>query len=100
MKIYKNPWASHECYFVKSGTAKSYKNEASKSCGYDIVLLENGWCVHKSEYYNKTINEMPFVCSSNTSLRSIIEKAILNEVLSMVEGAKMLMEEDSSDEVD
>lgn len=100
MKIYKNPWTSHERYFVKSGATKSYKNEASKSRGYDIILLENGWRIHKSEYDNKTINEMPFVCSSNTSLKSIIEKAILNKVLSMIEGAKMLMEENLSDEAD
>lgn len=36
MKIYKNPWVTRESYFVKTGTAKSAKMEASKSSGYSI----------------------------------------------------------------
>lgn len=40
MKIYKNPWVTRESYFVKTGTAKSAKMEASKSSGYSIALRD------------------------------------------------------------
>ena len=36
MKVYKNPFVSRECYFVKTGKGHSYKMEASKSKGYIV----------------------------------------------------------------
>lgn len=93
MKIYKNPWASHECYFVKCGPARSYRNEASKSGGYDIILTEKGWVIRKAEYYNMTIKEMPLICESRETLQSLIAKTVLDHALNCIDGAKMLTEE-------
>ena len=95
MKIYKNTWSSNECYFVKSGTVKN-KSKIARSCGYEIILLENGWNIRESEYYDKTLENMPFFCSSEESLETIIKKAILNEVLPVIEGTKMITEEDEN----
>lgn len=54
---------------------------------------KNGWNIRESEYYDKTLEDMPFFCSSEESLETIIKKAILNEVLPVIEGTKMITEE-------
>lgn len=54
---------------------------------------DNGWNIRESEYYDKTLEDMPFFCSSEESLETIIKKAILNEVLPVIEGTKMITEE-------
>ena len=71
----------------------SKKSKIARSCGYEIILLENGWNIRESEYYDKTLEDMPFFCSSEESLETIIKKAILNEVLPVIEGTKMITEE-------
>lgn len=78
--------------FRKSGTVKN-KSKIARSCGYEIILLENGWSIRESEYYDKALEDMPFFCSSEESLETIIQKAILNEVLPVIEGTKMITEE-------
>lgn len=40
MKVYKNPFVSRECYFVKTGKGHSYKMEASKSKGYIVEFID------------------------------------------------------------
>lgn len=39
MKIYRNPFVSYPCYFVKTGAGWSGRAEASKSKGYCVEQL-------------------------------------------------------------
>lgn len=94
MKIYKNPWVSRECYFVKTGAAKSAKNEASKSKGYEIDYWDGKWKVRKAEFYNISLADMPVIVENKVSIQAAIEKAILDTVLGFVEVAKMDLEEE------
>lgn len=87
MKIYKNPWVTRESYFIKTGAAKSAKAEASKSAGYSIDFWGGRWNVRKAEYYNKSLAEMPILIESKVSLQSIIDEAILDTVLGLVDDA-------------
>ena len=89
MKIYKNPWVTRESYFVKTGTAKSAKMEASKSSGYSIDFLDGKWVVRKTAYYNKSLSEMPVVLENKCSLQARIDRAIVDTVLEFVAVAKM-----------
>ena len=89
MKIYKNPWVTRESYFVKTGTAKSAKMEASKSSGYSIDFWNGKWVVRKTAYYNKSLSEMPVVIENRTNIQAIIDRAILSAVLDLVGEAKM-----------
>lgn len=89
MKIYKNPWVTRESYFVKTGTAKSSKMEASKSSGYSIDFWDGKWVVRKIAYYNKSLSEMPVVIENRTNIQAIIDRAILSAVLDLVGEAKM-----------
>lgn len=89
MKIYKNPWVTRESYFVKTGTAKSAKMEASKSSGYSIDFWDGKWVVRKTDYYNKSLSEMPVVIENRTNIQAIIDRAILSAVLDLVGEAKM-----------
>lgn len=89
MKIYKNPWVTRESYFVKTGTAKSAKMEASKSSGYSIDFWDGKWVVRKTTYYNKSLSEMPVVIENRTNIQAIIDRAILSAVLDLVGEAKM-----------
>lgn len=93
MKIYKNPWVTRESYFVKTGTAKSAKMEASKSSGYSIGysidFWDGKWVVRKTAYYNKSLSEMPVVLENKCSLQARIDRAIVDTVLEFVAEAKM-----------
>ena len=85
MKIYKNPFVSRECYFVKTGKAFSYKNEGSKSKGYAIDFIDGKWEVREANYYDSSLrDEMPIVAENRVSIQSVIENAILNAVLDLV----------------
>ena len=84
MKVYKNPWVTRECYFVKTGAAKSAKMEGAKSSGYVIDFWEDEWIVRKSTIYNKSLTEMPVVFENRVALQSYIDKTILDTVLSFV----------------
>lgn len=88
MKIYKNPWVTRESYFIKTGAAKSAKAEASKSAGYSIDFWGGRWNVRKAEYYNKSLAEMPILIESKVSLQAIIDEAILNIVLGLLDNAR------------
>lgn len=89
MKIYKNPYVTRESYFVKTGTAKSAKMEATKSSGYSIDFWDGKWVVRKTAYYDKTLSEMPVVCENKCSLQARIDKAIVDTILEFVKAAKM-----------
>ena len=89
MKIYKNLWVTRESYFVKTGTAKSAKMEASKSSGYSIDFWDGKWVVRKTAYYNKSLSEMPVVIENKCSLQARIDRAIVDTVLEFVAVAKM-----------
>lgn len=90
MKIYKNPFVSRESYFIKTGKAFSYKMEASKSKGYAVEFIDGKWEVREVHYYDSSLrNEMPIIAESKESIRSVIDRAILNAVLDLVGSAKM-----------
>lgn len=90
MKIYKNPFVSHESYFVKTGTAKSGKCEAAKSKGYSVEFVNGKWEVREAIYYNFSLKyELPLIAENNISIKSVIERAILNAVLDLVGSTKM-----------
>ena len=85
MKIYKNPFVSRECYFVRTGIAKSGKSEASKSQGYQIQFWEGKWEVKKATYYDYSLKkEFPVVAETKSSINSVINSAILKAVLEAV----------------
>lgn len=85
MKIYKNPFVSRESYFVKTGRAHSYRMEASKSKGYAVEFIDGTWEVREAQYYDNSLrNEMPIIAENKVSIQSVIKKAILDAVLSLV----------------
>lgn len=89
MKIYKNPFVSRECYFVKTGKAYSGKMEATKSEGYQVQFWDGKWEVKKVQYYDFSLrDELPIIAENRVSIQSVIEKAILNAVLELVQAQK------------
>ena len=85
MKIYKNPFVSRECYFVKTGKAYTHKREATASKGYQVEFWNGKWEVSEAQYYDFSLrDELPIVAENNVSIKSIIEKAILDAVLGLV----------------
>ena len=89
MKIYKNPFVSRESYFVKTGTAFSYKNEGSKSKGYAVEFIDGKWEVREATYYDSSLKfEMPIIAKSKVSLQRVIDEAILKAVLESVKGGE------------
>lgn len=90
MKIYKNPFVSRESYFVKVGAASSGKAEASKSKGFAVEFINGKWEVSTAVYYDFSLrDELLVVAENNVSIKSVIERAILNAVLDLVGSAKM-----------
>lgn len=89
MKIYRNPGVKRECYFVKTGAGRSAKWEAPKSNGYTVEFWDGKWKVSKEAYYDYTIAEMPVVCENRVSIQSVIDKAILDAVLGIVNSQKV-----------
>lgn len=95
MKVYKNPFVSRESYFVKTGKAHSYKMEATKSKGYAIEFIDGKWQVREETYYDCSLkDEMPVVAENKMSIKSVIERAIVNAVLDLVGEAKLCKEEE------
>ena len=85
MKIYKNPFVSRESYFVKTGKGHSYKMEASKSKGYIVEFVDGKWEVREGCYYDCSLrNDMSVIAENNVSIKSVIERAIMNAVLNLV----------------
>lgn len=90
MKVYKNPFVSRECYFVKTGKAYSCKMEASKSRGYVVEFLDGKWEVREGCFYDCSLkNEMPIIAENKVSIKNVIDRAILNAVLDLVGSSKM-----------
>ena len=89
MKVYKNPFVSNECYFVKTGKARTGKMEATASKGYEVSFWNGKWEVREAQYYDFSLrNELPTVAENKVSIQSIIERAVLNAVLDLVGSAK------------
>ena len=89
MKIYKNPFVSRESYFVKTGKGHSHKMEASKSKGYAIDFIDGKWEVRECFYYDCSLkNEMPVIAENKISIKSIIDRAIVNAVLDLIAETK------------
>lgn len=90
MKIYKNPFVSNECYFVKTGKAKTGKMEATASKGYAVQFWNGKWEVREAQYYDFSLrNELPIIAENKIPIQSVIEKAILNAVLDLVGESKI-----------
>ena len=90
MKIYKNPFVSRECYFVKTGKAYTHKMEATASKGYQVQFWDGKWEVKEAQYYDFSLrDEMPIVAENRVSIQTVIERAILNAVLDLVGETKM-----------
>ena len=84
MKIYKNPFVSRECYFVKTGKAYSGRMEAPKSKGYQVQFWNGEWIVREAQYYDSSLrDDFPIVAENNISIKSVIEQAILDAVLGL-----------------
>ena len=84
MKIYKNPFVSRECYFVKTGKAYSGRMEAPKSKGYEVKFWNGKWIVREAQFYDSSLrDEFPIVAENNISIKSVIEQAILDAVLGL-----------------
>ena len=90
MKIYKDPFVSRECYFVKTGKGYSYKMEASKSKGYIVEFIDGKWQVREGCYYDSSLrNVMPVIAENTVPIESVIDRAVINAVLDLVGEAKM-----------
>lgn len=90
MKVYKNPFVSNECYFVKTGKAYTHKREATASKGYEVKFWNGKWEVREAQYYDFSLrNELPIVAENKVSIQSIIEMAVLNAVLDLVGSVKL-----------
>ena len=90
MKIYKNPFVSRDCYFVKTGKANTHKMEAKENKGYQVQFWDGKWEVKEAQYYDFSLrNEMPIVAENKISIQSVIERAILNAVLDLVGETKI-----------
>ena len=89
MKIYKNPFVSRECYFIKTGAARTGKMEATASKGYQVQFWDGKWEVKEAQYYDFSLrDELPIVAENRVSIQSVIERAILNAVLDLVAETK------------
>lgn len=85
MKIYRNPFVSYPCYFVKTGAGWYGKAEASKSKGYCVELHDGKWTCRDGCYYDFTIkHELIPVAENRESIRKVIEKAVIDTVLALV----------------
>lgn len=85
MKVYKNPYVSRESSFIKTGKGHSYKMEASKSKGYIVEFIDGKWQVRDGFYYDSFLrNDMPVIAESKVSIKSIIDRAIVNSVLGLI----------------
>ena len=90
MKVYKNPFVSRESYFVKTGKAHSYKNEATKSKGYIVEFIDGKWEVREGCYYDFSLrSEMPVIAENTVSIKSVIDRAVVNAVLDLVGETKI-----------
>lgn len=89
MKIYRNPWVKRECYFVRTGAKRPAKWEAPASNGYTVEFLDGKWKVSKEAYYDGIIAQMPVVCENKVSIQAVIDKAILDAVLGLINAQKV-----------
>ena len=89
MKVYKNPFMSRESYFVKTGAGHSFKMEASKSKGYIVEFIGGKWEVREGCYYDFDLkNELPVIAENKTSIKTIVDRAIINAVLDLIAETK------------
>ena len=89
MKVYKNPFVSRESYVVKTGAGHSYKMEASKSKGYIVEFIGGKWEVREGCYYDFDLkNELPVIAENKTSIKTIVDRAIINAVLDLIAETK------------
>lgn len=94
MKIYRNPFVSYPCYFVKTGAGWSGRAEASKSKGYCVEQHDGKWTCRNGCYYDFTIkNELIPVAENKESIHKIIEKAVIDAVLALVSETEKPKEE-------
>lgn len=91
MKVYQNPFVSRESYFVKTGTAKTGKMEASASKGFSVDFVNGKWEVREATYYDFSLrNEMPVVAENKVSIKSVIHNAVRDAVIGLVSESKKM----------
>lgn len=84
MKVYKNPFVSRESYFVKTDAEHSYI-ESPKSKGYIVEFVGGKWKVRDGFYYDFSLeNELTVIAENKVSIKSVIDRAVLNAVLDLV----------------
>ena len=87
MIVYKNPFVTYPCYFIKTGKAHTGRNEASASSGYEVYQRKGEWCCVKTRYYDKDLKTggyMQIVGETRYSIQTVIDNAIINAVLDAV----------------
>lgn len=95
MKVYRNPFVSRESYFVKTGAAKTGRNEASASKGFSVEFINGQWEVREATYYDFSLrNEMPVVAENRVSIKNVIHNAVRDAVLGLVDESKKNKESD------
>lgn len=82
MKVYKNPWAIRERYFVKTG------EKGIMTTGYFVELVNGIWEVGKEKYFTRNIEMMPVAAENNIDLKDVIKDAILSAVHDAKDGER------------
>lgn len=82
MKVYKNPWAIYESYFVKTG------DEGIMTIGYFVELRNGKGIVGKTKYFTRNIEMMPVVAENDIDFKRYIDDVIKDAILSAVYNAK------------
>lgn len=95
MKIYKNPYVSYDCYYIKTGKAPSYgKFESSASKGYYVHNRNGKWEIEKVRVYDGAVKkEFSLVAENRVSIDKVIEKTILETVLGLVDSNSKIVDE-------
>ncbi len=64
--------------------------EASKSKGYIVEFVDGKWEVCEGCYYDCSLrNEMPVIAENKVSIKSVIDRAVVNAVLDLVGETKI-----------
>ena len=75
MKIYKNLWASYDCYFISSNSDKKYHY------GYLVGKPKDCWELCPGQFYNSDIKDTEhFPIVGEIDLNNIIVETVLNIV--------------------
>ena len=81
MKIYQNRSASYSCFFITIGSARSGKNEPSKTKALAVHDAYGDWRVQQMEFYSEDLkDEKRFPVVGGINLRRIIMCEMLHAI--------------------